>query len=334
MNKALAIGWTLALVWLSLAAMVDGVLYEIELNNFEAVPQEIDDFLEYGTIRLTRKGRNQLGVSGSFSVLTNAGKETLVRWIVYKYDFMGNRRMFVNGEGTLCEIIAKDELIYPNLLETSNMPPQDACPFPKGNYTINNFVMDEQRLPPAVPASDWLIETIITRGGKIGGGFRMNQITDVVFDSMIHLKPKREGIVDFGTLQVQNAGTNMCNINGKFSLLQSFGDDVTVSAKLYRKATGMNGIPYYMFSSTLCELIKKDTTIYPQLIEHSNFPVQDTCPVPKGNYTLRNFVLDMTKIPLVLPLGEWILLLQYSKNYEALAGQEIYFTIQPSVSNN
>uniref|UniRef100_A0A182UF11 MD-2-related lipid-recognition domain-containing protein n=1 Tax=Anopheles melas TaxID=34690 RepID=A0A182UF11_9DIPT len=287
MNKALAIGWTLALVWLSLAAMVDGVLYEVELNNFEAVPQEIDDFLEYGTIRLTRKGRNQLGVSGSFSVLTNAGKETLVRWIIYKYDFMGNRRMFVNGEGTLCEIIAKDELIYPNLLETSNMPPQDACPFPKGNYTINNFVMDEQRLPPAVPASDWLIETIITRGGKIGGGFRMNQITDVVFDSMIHLAPKREGIVDFGTLQVQNAGTNMCSINGQFCLQQSFGDDVT-----------------------------------------------GTCPVPKGNYTLRNFVLDMTKMPLVLPYGEWILLLQYSKNYEALAGQEIYFTIQPSVRNH
>uniref|UniRef100_A0A1S4HDC0 MD-2-related lipid-recognition domain-containing protein n=3 Tax=gambiae species complex TaxID=44542 RepID=A0A1S4HDC0_ANOGA len=162
----------------------------------------------------------------------------------------------------------------------------------------------------------------------------MNQITDVVFDSMIHLTPKREGIVDFGTLQVQNAGTNMCSISGQFCLLQSFGDDVTVSTKLYRKATGMNGIPYYMFSCTLCELIKKDTTIYPQLIEYSNFPVQGTCPVPKGNYTLRNFVLDMTKMPLVMPYGEWILLLQYSKNYEALAGQEIYFTIQPSVRNH
>ena len=57
---------------------------------------------------------------------------------------------------------------------------------------------------------------------------QMNQITDVVFDSMIHLTPKREGIVDFGTLQVQNAGTNMCSISGQFCLLQSFGDDVTV----------------------------------------------------------------------------------------------------------
>uniref|UniRef100_A0A182PJ35 MD-2-related lipid-recognition domain-containing protein n=1 Tax=Anopheles epiroticus TaxID=199890 RepID=A0A182PJ35_9DIPT len=162
MNNALAMGWTWALVWCCFT-LVDGMLYEVILNNFEAVPQELDDMVDYGTIRLTRQGKNQLGVSGSFTVFKNVGVEARVRWTVYKFDFMGNKRMFVNGEGTLCEIIAKDEVVYPNLLEWSNLPPQDSCPFPKGNYTINNFVLDEQRFPPALPASEWLIETILSK---------------------------------------------------------------------------------------------------------------------------------------------------------------------------
>ncbi|XP_049301715.1 uncharacterized protein LOC125775206 [Anopheles funestus] len=176
MNKTLAIGCMWAILW-CLFALVDGVLYEVVLNSFEAVPQELDDMLDYGTIRLTRQGKNQLGVSGSFRVLQNAGSETQVRWIIYKIDLFGNKRMFINGAGSLCDIIAKDEVVYPHLLESSNLPPQDSCPFPKGNYTIHNYVLDEQRFPPAVPASDWIIETIMTRDDKVGAGFRINFTT-------------------------------------------------------------------------------------------------------------------------------------------------------------
>ncbi|XP_052890338.1 uncharacterized protein LOC128298610 [Anopheles moucheti] len=176
MNKTLAIWCTWAIVWCSFA-LVDGILYEVLLNSFEAIPQDLDDMLEYGTIRLTRHGKNELGVEGSFRVLQNAGTETQVRWTVYKIDFMGNKRMFVNGAGTLCDILAKDEVIYPALLEVSNLPAQDSCPFPKGNYTINNYVLDEHRFPPALPASDWIIETIMTRDGKIGAGFRASFTT-------------------------------------------------------------------------------------------------------------------------------------------------------------
>ncbi|XP_035919678.1 uncharacterized protein LOC118517546 [Anopheles stephensi] len=176
MNKTLAIGSTWAIL-LCAIALADGVLYEVLLNSFEAVPRDIEDMLDYGTIRLTRQGKNELGVSGSFTVFQNTGKEAQVRWTVYKIDFMGNKRMFINGAGSLCEIIAQDEVVYPHLLEKSNLPPQDSCPFPKGNYTIHNFVLDEQRFPPALPASDWIVETILTRDGKIGCGFRVSFTT-------------------------------------------------------------------------------------------------------------------------------------------------------------
>ncbi|XP_053670847.1 uncharacterized protein LOC128721149 [Anopheles nili] len=151
--------------------------YEIVLNTFEAIPQDIKDLMDYGTIRPNRQGRNELGVTGSFTVFQNIGAETQIHWSVYKVDIMGHKRMFLDGTGSLCQIIAKDESIYPQLLETSNLPPQDSCPFPKGNYTIFNYILDEQRFPPVAIRSDWLFEVIITRDGKVCGGFRVGLTT-------------------------------------------------------------------------------------------------------------------------------------------------------------
>uniref|UniRef100_A0A182QA64 Uncharacterized protein n=1 Tax=Anopheles farauti TaxID=69004 RepID=A0A182QA64_9DIPT len=242
MNMIIALGCVLTLLWTNLVT-VDGVMYEFLLTSFEAVPQELDDMMDYGTIRLTRQGKNQVGVAGSFSVFKNAGSETQVRWTVYKIDFLGHKRMFVNGAGSLCTIIANDEVIYPQLLEMSNLPPQDSCPFPKGNYTIFNYVFDEHRLPPALPASEWLMEAIVTRDGKIGG-------------------------------------------------------------KLFRKASGTGGVPYISQTNTICRMAANDVLIYPQLMAHSNLPPQGTCPIPKGNYTVDNFLIDLKKLPHVIPYDD------------------------------
>uniref|UniRef100_A0A182NQW2 MD-2-related lipid-recognition domain-containing protein n=1 Tax=Anopheles dirus TaxID=7168 RepID=A0A182NQW2_9DIPT len=325
MNKIIALGCVLALLWSTLAT-VDGVLYEVLLNSFEAIPQEIDDMMDYGTIRLTRQGKNQLGVSGSFTVYKNAGSETQIRWAVYKVDFMGQKRMFVNGAGSLCQIIAKDEVIYPQLLESSNLPPQDACPFPKGNYTIFNYVFDENKLPPAVPASEWLMEAIVSRNGQVGGGFRTYQI---LFEYLNYLPSKYDDVVDFGTLRMKKVGPNKCVITGSIMLFQNFGDEVTVSGKLFRKASGTGGVPYFAHINTFCKMLVKDVLIYPQLLEHSNFPPQGTCPITKGNYTVDNFLVDLKKLPQVVPYGEWLLQLEYIRGNEVIAALEFYFTILP-----
>lgn len=42
-------------------------------------------------------------------------------------------------------------MVWPDLLAASNMPQNYPCPFPKGNYTIKNYVVDEKNfkmLPP------------------------------------------------------------------------------------------------------------------------------------------------------------------------------------------
>ncbi|XP_058117683.1 uncharacterized protein LOC131289037 [Anopheles ziemanni] len=174
MNYLLAVLCSWVLLY---CVAVDGMMYEVILNSFEAMPREREDFVDYGTIRLTRKQKNTFSIAGSFTVFQNAGTEMQAHWTIYKIDFMGAKHKFVDGHGSLCQIIAKDATIYPSLLESSNLPPQDSCPFPKGNYTIYNYIADEEKFPPALPLSEWLMEVTLMLDGQLCGGFRVRCTT-------------------------------------------------------------------------------------------------------------------------------------------------------------
>ncbi|XP_058060337.1 uncharacterized protein LOC131211018 [Anopheles bellator] len=153
-------------------------LYEVELNNLEVTPSEIEDFVDYGTLRLVRKARNTFAVSGTLSILQNIGDEAYIFYVIYKLGaFDGQRRKYLDGNGRVCKLISGDEYIYPQMLNYSNLPSKDTCPFPKGNYTVNDFVVDERKLPAIIPPGEWLIVVKLMRDGKLGAGYRINFTT-------------------------------------------------------------------------------------------------------------------------------------------------------------
>ncbi|XP_050100880.1 uncharacterized protein LOC126581342 [Anopheles aquasalis] len=168
--KRLGIACGLVLLCSCLAAQA--ALYEAILNSFEVMPGEIEGIVDYGTVRLTRKGRNTFSILGSFSVLQNIGDEAEIMWTAYKLDpFSDRRQKYGAGAGKLCQVIAGDELVYPQLLQVSDFPPKGTCPFPKGNYTIDEYVLDERSLPPFIPPGEWLVEIKMLRDGLLGGGY-------------------------------------------------------------------------------------------------------------------------------------------------------------------
>ncbi|ETN57898.1 hypothetical protein AND_010526 [Anopheles darlingi] len=141
------------------------------MTSFEVIPGEIADLIDYGTVRMTRKGRNTFSILGSFTLFINVGDEAQIMWEAYKLDRSGNKNKYGSGSGRLCKVLAGDEFVYPSLLEKSNFPPRDTCPFPKGNYTIYDYVLDDKSLPPFVPAGEWLMEMKMFRDGLLGGGY-------------------------------------------------------------------------------------------------------------------------------------------------------------------
>lgn len=73
----------------------------------------------------------------------------------------------------ICEFLKTDKLIWPDLQAASNMPKNNPCPFPKGNYTIKNYMVDESKFGRA------LMGKYLTKGKLMEDGKILTQI-DVV----------------------------------------------------------------------------------------------------------------------------------------------------------
>lgn len=72
-----------------------------------------------------------------------------------------------------------DGIIFPLIEKASNFPKNKPCPFPKGNYTIKNFVIDNAKFGP-LPNGRYL-----SRGKLIGDKKLLAQIE--VYSSMNNL---------------------------------------------------------------------------------------------------------------------------------------------------
>ncbi|CAO1414243.1 unnamed protein product [Diamesa serratosioi] len=69
-----------------------------------------------------------------------------------------------------CEFTKNDNIIWPGVIEASNMPKNTPCPFPKGSYSIKDYYFDTQRVPKTIPPGQyvskisWLDEKAVLAG--------------------------------------------------------------------------------------------------------------------------------------------------------------------------
>lgn len=79
---------------------------------------------------------------------------------------MPNGALLLKKSQPFCDYIKNDNLVWPDLVKASNMPHQKTCPFPKGNYTIKNYVVDDSKFGPAPPGK-YLTKGKLMEDGRI-----------------------------------------------------------------------------------------------------------------------------------------------------------------------
>lgn len=72
----------------------------------------------------------------------------------------------MRNQNPVCEYFKKDKLIWPDLVKASNMPKNNPCPFPKGNYTIKNYAVDESKFGP-LPIGKYTAKGKLVEDGKV-----------------------------------------------------------------------------------------------------------------------------------------------------------------------
>ncbi|XP_062556671.1 uncharacterized protein LOC134221493 [Armigeres subalbatus] len=155
-------------MFLTAAVLIDAT--DVTINSYRMNPGSDPDFYNQGTLRITKKSRNLLVVSGTFLTFVNIGDDCVFEYSVhYKSPVTGNHRTILQRQMPFCEFINTDTLVLPKLREVSNIVKKGECPVPKGNYTIQNYKFE---LPEALPlpTGDYVVGAQFIKDGvmKLG----------------------------------------------------------------------------------------------------------------------------------------------------------------------
>lgn len=74
-------------------------------------------------------------------------------------------------------------------------------------------------------------------------------------------------------------------------------------------------------NESFCTIIEADTFIYPGFAEAASLPLK--CPIKAGTYVINNYLIDMSRLPTVIPEGFWLLVAETTRGTELKAKIEI-----------
>ncbi|SPP78374.1 uncharacterized protein LOC117580881 [Drosophila guanche] len=148
--------------------------YSVDLNSFDPVKDYASDgkWVDWGTLRMKKVGRNKFALAGDFEFKLNMGDEQGIMLRVFVYDSGAGRKgpLVMNVKKPFCKFVNEDEKTYPYLQKASTMPKQGDCPFPKGKYKIDNYELETEFLPDDAPKGDYLLElTILDKDVGVAG---------------------------------------------------------------------------------------------------------------------------------------------------------------------
>ncbi|CAD7087196.1 unnamed protein product [Hermetia illucens] len=151
--------------------ITDGKTVELLVSN----PMKGSDknYVDFTTLRLTKdRDTRQLKVSGSFTIGKDMTEEELAYTLYVKSPRskqFSTTPMYYKA-GPICEFIKDDKEFYADAVKVSNLPAPGTCPFPKGTYTINNYLMNEDNIPN-VPAGEYRVTITLKSLGKLISGY-------------------------------------------------------------------------------------------------------------------------------------------------------------------
>ncbi|XP_055550652.1 uncharacterized protein LOC129733106 isoform X1 [Wyeomyia smithii] len=151
--------------------------YEVTLDSFTPYSESDSSMVDYGTLRILKKSRTSLEISGNYTILRNVGREF---GALMEFGSVKDKRFHPLTRNMLnfCDFYAADFSIMDAVREKSNMPPKGACPFPKGQYYIDGYEASLSHLPPLFSAGEYFLRFMISLNDKyVGGGTTIFTIT-------------------------------------------------------------------------------------------------------------------------------------------------------------
>lgn len=123
------------------------------------------------------------------------------------------------------------------------------------------------------------------------------------------------------------------SINGTFAVLQNLNDDTLVKVEFLTDSTGTGDykpMAYTLPAMGICHTFKSYYKKYLQFLDQKtdfNFEEGEVCPIPKGNYNIKDINIDATEWPSVVPRGNLKGKITLTKRQKFVGGFDIIVNI-------
>ncbi|CAO1395977.1 unnamed protein product [Diamesa hyperborea] len=126
-------------------------------------------------------------------------------------------------------------------------------------------------------------------------------VAEMEFESFEPYSGTDPEFMSYGTLRVTKKSRHSFVISGDFEFKRNIGDEITMKLEFKNDA----GVTLISISSPFCEFTKKNKSFWPGIVEASNMPQNNPCPLPKGSYTLKDYFFDTKRVPRTIPPGKY-----------------------------
>ncbi|XP_055840051.1 uncharacterized protein LOC129907731 [Episyrphus balteatus] len=153
------------------------------------------------------------------------------------------------------------------------------------------------------------------------------------FDRIENIKGENEDLVNFTDWEIEGRGSNYL-VNGNFTFETDMDDLITHELKFEISPFRNNA---FMVNSihrnSVCDYYKKNYKEFAEkiMMGHTNFPEippGGLCPIPKGNYYIKDAVLDEKDLPKILARGLWRINKKFFKGKKCIGGVTIYADVK------
>jgi ganglioside GM2 activator len=104
-------------------------------------------------------------------------------------------------------------------------------------------------------------------------------------------------------------------VTGDVEFVTNWCNEVITTYQL----TNDKGMKLVTGSEPICDFVKNEKRYYPDLLKFSNAPEPGTCPLPKGIYTVTNYVIPLDSVPNAPP-GNYELKVTYTTEGRQIGG--------------
>lgn len=124
-----------------------------------------------------------------------------------------------------------------------------------------------------------------------------------------------------GTLRINKISRNTFGLSGTVLIHKNLGDDVKAEVLVLHGPK--KGRVYASQKESICKFTAEEKKVYPDLVAASNLPEPGTCPIPKNNYTVNNYVVRKEHLPKLVAPGDYFIEVLFFIDDAAIAGYSV-----------